>query len=51
MNGIVEAAAELQKWMVDSRQQFCLIGGLAVIRWNGVSRRPSRVEGIGRQRS
>ena len=33
MNGIVEAAAELQEWMVDSRQQFCLIGGLAVIRW------------------
>jgi hypothetical protein len=33
MNGIVEAALELQEWLIKSRQQLRVIGGLAVIRW------------------
>ena len=33
MNGIAEAAVELQSWLQSNRRQFCVIGGLAVIRW------------------
>ena len=33
MNGIAEAAVELQTWLESERRAFCVIGGLAVLRW------------------
>ena len=33
MNGLYDAAREVQEFMQDRRWRFCIIGGLAVIRW------------------
>ena len=33
MNAIAEAALELQTWMLSEDHKFCVIGGLAAIRW------------------
>ncbi len=33
MNGIFEAAAEIQAFLQNHNWRFCIIGGLAVIRW------------------
>ena len=33
MNGLYEAALEVQRFMREQDWQFCIIGGLAVVRW------------------
>ena len=33
MNPVLEAAAELQRFLESLRWRFCVIGGLAVLRW------------------